>query len=307
MGGGAGLAPALVELCAKGEGRNDEDVTGVGTIYAVDGTGDTSRDIGDLTKSCVRTSSIGLAPACGSKPLPRVRIDGVVPGKGEAPLLDIGEPPPKVRDIGSEIFGFAFAFSLLPPNLNRPTLLGLRCDDVEVEVGREVGVDISLEWDEVVKLCASSASSAAVLESRVGNTGLGVEVRIAADVAGANGFGLELGLGLVRGVDCEVSAFGEENDAVGLRVDAETGGVALVVANLAAIGGKGTIDAEAGPDAESGAELEVEAEAESIGADVEADPDTEKGVVGIGGTTGVGFDFRLKNDGDFLGLPESEE
>jgi hypothetical protein len=28
--------------------------------------------------------------------------------------------------------------------------------------------------------------------------------------------------------------------------------------------------------------------------------------MGIGGTTGVGFDFRLKKDGDFFGLAESD-
>lgn len=262
------------------------------------GTGDTSREIGDFTKSCVRTASVGFTPSRGSRPLPIVGPGFIVPGVGETPRLDTGDPPPKVRDSGNEMVGFALIFSLLPPNLNKPTLLGLRCDKVEVEVGREVGIETSLEWDEVVMLCVSSASSAAAFVSRAGFIGFAVEE----DAMGGEGFDLELGLGY------ELGGFGEREDTDGLSVDVDTGGVALVVAYLAAIGGKGTsnAEAEAGPEAEPGAEEGPEVGTEGVGVDVDIDADEGRGMVGIGGTTGVGFDFRLKNDGDFFGLPESE-
>jgi hypothetical protein len=59
-----------------------------------------------------------------------------------------------------------------------------------------------------------------------------------ADVGGAGIFALMLGFGLGRGLDCELAGYGETEGANRLGVDAETGEVALVVANLAAIGGK---------------------------------------------------------------------
>lgn len=278
-GAEAGLGARPNEICARGEGRCIADV-----YDDADCIGDPSR-----AKSCVLTSSIGFLPK--NPPVP----EGGVPGLGEAPRLDIGDAPAIVCVSGNEILGFAFIFSVLPPNLNKPILLGLlRSDEVEVEVGREVGIDLSLEWDEVVVLWASSPSS--------GSRAV-VEMGLGAEVAAGVGFGLELGLGLGRGLGCGLVGCGEtvKTDRVG--VGANTGGgVALVVANLAAIGGNGTLGADA--EAEAG----VEPEPEDTGIDVDggANVDNGKDVVGIGGTTGVAFVFRLKNDGDFFGLPESE-
>jgi len=254
------------------------------TNDAAGDAGDNSRAIAGLAKSCVRTSSAGVPPLCGSRP------EDFVSGIGEIPPLDIGGPVPNGRVRGNEMLGLTLIFSLLPPNLNKPCRLGLRSDEVEVEVGREVGIEISLERDEFVVLWASSPSYAAASAS-----GMVRETY----VVGGEVFGLALRFALGGGL--EGGEFGETEGTGGLGVGIGGGGVALVVANLAAIGGKTTVDVAAA----SGLELEPEPEPEERGID-EADTDNRKGVTGIGGTTGVGFDFRLKNDPDFFGLPASE-
>jgi hypothetical protein len=65
VGAKAGLGPAPVELWVKGEGKRVVDGMGVVTTNDSDGTGETSREIGDLNKSWVRTSSIGFKPSRG--------------------------------------------------------------------------------------------------------------------------------------------------------------------------------------------------------------------------------------------------
>lgn len=251
-----------------------------------DCTGDASRGMTELLlKSCVHTSSTGFLPR---KPVLLIGVEVGVPGIGEAPRLGIGDPAAKVRVNGNEILGFAFMFSVLPPNLKKPTL---RCDEVEVEVGREVGMETSLEWDDVVVLCVSSTSSAGASGSgsrlvMMGGVGLGVDERV------GEVFGLTFKLGLGMGLEYKLGGGGEREDTSGVNVGADTGGVALVVANLAAIGGKGTLDA----DADSGPKAE----------DI-VDPDVGKGMLGIGGTSAIGLAFRLKNDGDFLGLAEPDD
>jgi hypothetical protein len=207
-----------------------------------------------------------------------------VPGIGEAPRV-VGDPAAKERVSGNEMVGFAFIFSLLPPNLKKP----LRCDEVEVEVGREAGMETSLERDDAVVLCVSSTSSAGAggSESRLLVVLLVVCMGLGIDEMGEV-FGPAFRLGLGRGLDCELSGGRVREDTDGASVG---GGVALVVANLAAIGGKETVESEPKP--------------EDIGGEVDAA--IENGMLGIGGTTAVCFAFRLKNDGDFFGLPESEE
>jgi hypothetical protein len=129
--------------------------------------------------------------------------------------------------------------------------------------------------------------------------GIGLGVDVTAVEAVEEGFGPELGLRLGRELVFKLDGSGERDDSDGLRVDADMDGVALVVANLAAIGGKGALDtdAERGPG--------VETDKDDSGVDEDVDADNGKGLAGIGGTTGVGFDFRLKNDPVFF-LTESE-
>jgi hypothetical protein len=95
--------------------------------------GDASRKITPLTESCVRTSRTGFLPKI---PLgPEVGVPGV----------DESSRATGDRVKGKEIVGFAFVFSLPPPNLNMPVLLGFWCDEADVEVGKEVGIESSLE------------------------------------------------------------------------------------------------------------------------------------------------------------------
>lgn len=120
--------------------------------------------------------------------------------------------------------------------------------------------------------------------------GQGVEV-----VAGGL-FSLPLGLGLGRGLRCELGGFREIEDTDEVTLDIDIGGMALVVANLAAIGGKSDLVTGAEP----GLELEPD------GRGIDEDADSRNVVTGIGGTTGVGFDLRRKNEPVFFGLTESE-
>lgn len=167
-----------------------------------------------------------------------------------------------------------------------------------MEVGKEVGFEASLEWEEAVVLCVSSAISPAASESRV-VVCMGLRVAVAVGTR----LGLELGVGLASGLECKLDGGGENEDTEKLGVEANTGAVALVVANLAAIGGKGAW----GADIELvGPEPEPEEPGGDTGPEPEVDVDNENELMGIGGTAGVGFDFRLKNDGDFFGFAESE-
>jgi hypothetical protein len=246
-----------------------------------DCTGDISRGLADLAKSCVHTSNTGFL---AKKPLLLTRTELGVPGIGEAPRV-VGDPAAKERVSGNEMVGFTFIFSLLPPNLKKP----LRCDEVEVEVGREAGIETSLERDDAVVLCVSSTSSAGASgsESRLLVVLLVVCIGGGIDEIGeVVGLALRLGLGI--GLECKLGEGRVREDTDG---GSEGGGVALVVANLAAIGGKETARSEPKP--------------EDIGGEVDAAVDN--GMLGIGGTTAVCFAFRLKNDGDFFGLPESED
>lgn len=140
IGAGAAIGARPDELCVEREGRCVAGIVGAATPS--DGAGDTSRERADLADSCIRPSSMGFTPR-SSRPLPLTGVELGVPDIGETPRLDIGEAAPTGRVSGNEIVGFAFIFSLPPPNLNKPGRLGLRCD--EVEVGREAGVEISLE------------------------------------------------------------------------------------------------------------------------------------------------------------------
>jgi len=246
-----------------------------------DCTGDISRGLADFPKSCVRASNTGFL---AKKPLLLTGAELGVPGISEAPRV-VGDPAAKERVSGNEMVGFAFIFSLLPPNLKKP----LRCEEVEVEVGREAGMETSLERDDAVVLCVSSTSSVGAdgSELRLLVMLLLVCMELGIDETGGV-FGLTPRLGLGRGLECMVGGGRVREDTDGVNVG---DGRALVVANLAAIGGKETAESEHKP--------------EDVGGEVDAA--AENGMLGIGGTTAVCFAFRLKNDGDFLGLPGSKD
>lgn len=146
------------ELDLMGEGSFAEVVVGVtSTNDEGDGKGDVSRESDCANGRCSTGSSrVLLLPT-----LPSTEPDFDPGGDPLLPLLLplTGRLSPTGLVKGNEMLGLAFALSLLPPNPNMPGLpglLGFRWEDVEFEVGKETGIEISLECDEVV----SSPSSA---------------------------------------------------------------------------------------------------------------------------------------------------
>lgn len=180
---------------------------------------------------------------------------------------------------GREIFNLfpraSDALSLLPPNPNNPGLLGFLCEDVEV--GREVGTLISLEWEDTESSSLGGGENILV-DANVADEGADVGAGLGMGVGRGLGVGTELGLALAEvivGVDVM-----KDDEGLGMDV---TDGAVFEVANRAAIGGM---------------------DPDGIGEGIDVDVDSEEfgpwKAVGIGGivstSTGFGFDLRLKKE-----------
>lgn len=148
-------------------------------------------------------------------------------------------------------------------------------------------MDTSLERDEEE---SSSRKCEAVVEFEVAEVGVGVGSGLVTGVC--LGLIVDTGLALTEvGVVVEAT-----KDGAGLRVDANEGGAGEEVAKRAAIGGR-----KADPDEDVALEVDVDMK----------DTGGMKGA-GMGGiistSTGLGLDFRLKNDEpDFLTFPDACE
>lgn len=125
------------------------------------------------------------------------------------------------------------ALSLLPPNPNSPGLLGFLCDEVDVDVGREVGMLISLEWEDTESSSPGVGEEVILDDGDVADGGVNVGAGLVMCVG--LGLGVVVGIGLAL-AEVIVGVDAMKDDDAGLRVD-EADETVFELANRAAIGG----------------------------------------------------------------------